>query len=197
MGGTRDFLVGMGAPVDGDDPAFWDEVFGTDREPPAPPTRRYSTAKAPGTGPFRSWKDFIARTSEAERMRWCALKAKKANGWIPRPGEPKTLITAREVWNILESAQGRCRYCGSLAVEKKPPSGPWGEMGRRIGSLDHVKARFDGGNSAAQNLGWACNWCNTWKSERRKGARDHGGFYPVASVPRARRAPAKARRSRK
>jgi len=25
---------------------------------------------------------------------------------------------------------------------------------------------------------WSCLWCNTWKSERRVGAADHGGHYP-------------------
>lgn len=185
----------MGAPVDGDDAAFWDEEYGRNWEPPGPP-HRYSTAKTPRSGPFRSWDDFLARTSEAERMRWCARKAKKANGWLPRPGEPKTLITARDVWSVLESAQGCCRYCGSLALERRPP-GPWAEMGRRIGSLDHVKARYDGGVNAARNLVWACYWCNTWPQERRRGALDHGGYYPTMPPVRSRRAAGKRQRAGK
>jgi hypothetical protein len=65
-------------------------------------------------------------------------------------------------------------YCGSLAVEHKPKGAPWGHVGRRIGSLDHLIARIHGGTNTLDNLGWCCLWCNTWTSERRTGATDHG-----------------------
>jgi hypothetical protein len=39
--------------------------------------------------------------------------------------------------------------------------------------------RFDGGDNNLSNLSWACLWCNTWPSERKHRASDHGGFYPA------------------
>lgn len=190
MGGTREFLNGMGVPVDGDDPTIWDEVFGSDREPPQ--ARRYSTAKAWESGPYRSWEDFLARTSESERMRWCALKSKKANALRLMSGAPEAVITAREVWKVLENAQGRCRYCGSLALEKRPSDPktgaprPWEPIGRRVGSIDHRSSRFSGGANAPDNLAWTCLWCNTWTQERTRGALDHGGYYPPPPRAQAR-----------
>lgn len=98
-------------------------------------------------------------------------------------GCPELKITAEDVWKILESAKGVCCYCGSIALEKRPSGRngkpiPWAYMGRRIGSLDHNKSRVDGGTNKIDNLRWSCLWCNTWKSERRSGATDHGG-YPI------------------
>ncbi len=201
MGGTREFLAGMGAPVDGDDPAFWDEVFGFEKEPPSP--RGYSKTKTPGCGPFRSWEDFLTRTSQSERIRWCAIKAKVANRQRLISGSPKTLMTAAQVWEVLSKAEGRCSYCGSLALERRP-SDPrtgaprrWHHIGRRIGSLDHVSSRAIGGANTAGNLTWACLWCNTWPQDRRRGARDHGALHPVQKSARPPRAPAPRRRSRR
>ncbi len=204
---TSDFLAAIGCPIDGEDPTFWDEVFG-DNKPPEP--RRFSTAKAPGRGPFRSWEDFLARTSEAERMRWCAQKAKVANRPRLVSGRPEVQISAEEVWEVLSKAQGRCCHCGSLALERRPSDPrtgaprPWEHVARRIGSLEHVKSRFDGGINSAGNLAWACLWCNTWPQERRPGALDHGGYYPVRRGGPRRRlarssspAPARSQRSRR
>jgi hypothetical protein len=140
---------------------------------------------------FASWADYLARTTEAERLDWCYQKAKKANKERLLSSAPKIRITREDVWNVMARARGRCVHCGSLAVEKKPYDPiarrhlPWAPVGRRIGSLGHHKARFfDGGNEPG-NLVWSCNWCNTWPSERRSEATDHGGFDPKdnADVP--------------
>jgi hypothetical protein len=89
-----------------------------------------------------------------------------------------------------KTARGRCVYCGSLAVEKRPskPNGapaPWAQIGRRIGSFEHCQWRARGGDNDLSNIAWACLWCNTWESERRKGATDHGGFHPPPDDPAA------------
>jgi hypothetical protein len=55
---------------------------------------------------------------------------------------------------------------------------PWASIGRRIGSLGHVISRLHGGTNRLENLAWPCLWCNTWQSERRPGATDHGGLFP-------------------
>lgn len=180
---TSDFLAAMGCPIDGDDPTFWNDLFGSDTEPPEP--RRYSTAKLPGSGPYRSWEDFLACTSVADRMRWCARKAKVANRQRLMSGVPDVRVSAEDVLEVLKKAQGRCCHCGSLALEGRPSDPrtgaprPWERVGRRIGSLDHVKSRIDGGENGVANLAWACLWCNTWPQERRRGALDHGGYYPA------------------
>jgi hypothetical protein len=95
-------------------------------------------------------------------------------------GPPDCTITAADVGEVLQSVKGRCEHCGSLAVEKRPsgPDGrptPWAPVGRRIGSLGHRVARFNGGSNSITNLCWSCLWCNTWPTERRPGATDHGG----------------------
>jgi len=98
-------------------------------------------------------------------------------------GPPDCKITAADVWAILQAAEGRCEQCGSLALEQRPsgPDGrptPWTHVGRRIGSLGHRLARFNGGCNNATNLCWSCLWCNTWPTERRPGATDHGAQKP-------------------
>jgi hypothetical protein len=95
-------------------------------------------------------------------------------------GLPETRINADEVLTVLEQAQRRCAYCRSLAVERRP-SGPWGHIGRRIGSLGHRIARFNGGPNTLDNLNWCCMWCNTWPEERIKGAANHGGYFPESN----------------
>lgn len=126
---------------------------------------------------YTSWGDYMARTTPAERRRWCAAKAAKANGFRLMSGRPETRISADDVLVVLEKAHGQCAYCGSLAVERLP-RGPWGHIGRRIGSLGHQLARFNGGPNTPANLAWCCMWCNTWPEERIKGATDHGGYFP-------------------
>jgi hypothetical protein len=135
--------------------------------PPPPPPR------------FASWADFLDRTTAAERRRWCADKARTANGPRLMSEQPEHRITSDDVLRILEAAEGRCHYCGSLAVEKRPP-GPWNRVGRRIGTLHHAEVRFLGGPNTPDNLVWACMWCSTWplEEERRPGAVDRGGYFP-------------------
>jgi hypothetical protein len=130
---------------------------------------------------YNSWGDYLKVTSIEERLRWCRAKAKIANRTRLMSGMPERKVTPNEVWTILEAAEGRCAYCGSLAVERRPsgPDGrpiPWAHIGRRIGSLGHRLARFHGGANNPANLCWSCLWCNTWPTERRPGATDHGGF---------------------
>ena len=129
---------------------------------------------------YSSWDDYLSRTTERERRAWCARKAHKANSARLMSGPPALRITAADVLGILMSARGRCRYCNSLAVERAPFANgrlqPWGHVGRRIGSLGHDVARFNGGDNALDNLSWACNWCNTWPEERIWGATDHGAI---------------------
>lgn len=95
-------------------------------------------------------------------------------------GRPTERITADDVLAVLESAQGRCAHCGSLAVERRPSGQdgrplPWEAVGRRIGSLGHLTARVFGGSNTSGNLAWSCLWCNTWPQERTPGATGH---YP-------------------
>jgi hypothetical protein len=132
---------------------------------------------------FVSWADFLARTSRSERMARCYAAAKKANRKRLLSDAPNTRLSAQDVWVIMEAAQGRCAHCGSLAVENRPstPAGaplPWAQVGRRIGSLEHLRWRFGGGDNNLSNLAWACLWCNTWQTERSSIAVDHGGYYP-------------------
>ena len=126
----------------------------------------------PGVPPavlYSSWEDYLAKTTPADRRRWCAAKAAKANGFRLMSGRPETRISAEDVLAVLQEASGQCAYCGSLAVERRP-LGPWGHVGRRIGSLGHRIARFNGGANTRANLAWCCMWCNTWPEERIRGA---------------------------
>lgn len=132
---------------------------------------------------YASWKDYLARTSSAQRREWCARKRKVANRERLMSGKPDSLLTLNDVWAVLETARGRCSHCYSLALESRPskPNGtplPWASIGRRIGSLGHVVSRFHGGSNSLENLAWSCVWCNAWQSERRPGATDHGGLFP-------------------
>jgi hypothetical protein len=124
---------------------------------------------------FASWADYLQRTTPRERMDRCHNAANKAN-----KRQRSTALVRRlkgsDVWNVIEAARGCCVYCGSLAVERCP-SGAWGLVGRRIGSLEHLNG--DCSDNDPANLAWACHWCNTKTDERRPHALDHGGFYPT------------------
>ncbi len=142
-----------------------------------------SEARKPDAPTYATWMEFLTRTTPGERLHWCAAKASRSNVKRLMSHAVDVRLTAIEVWGILEQAEGRCRYCGSLAVERRPskPNGapmPWEAIGRRIGSLDHLDPRFGGGSNQVANLGWACLWCNTWQSERKHGATDHGAISP-------------------
>jgi hypothetical protein len=153
---------------------------------PAPPTPApENTAAAAGEPVYTSWEDYIERTTVSQRMLWCRKKAERANRKRLMSGEPQVKIHGADVWAVLETAQGRCEHCGSLAVETRPSTAtgqpaPWEHVGRRIGSLGHRVARFNGGSSAPENLCWSCLWCNTWPSERRQGATDRGGLQRLS-----------------
>lgn len=130
---------------------------------------------------YISWSDFLRSTTESERRAWCSMKARRANRERLMSGRPDTRIGWGDVWSVLSAARGRCEFCGSLAVERRPSTAkggpaPWASVGRRIGSLSHAVARVNGGPNTPENLGWACLWCNTWPSERILGATDHGGI---------------------
>lgn len=93
-------------------------------------------------------------------------------------------LTGARVWSIIEDAKGRCFYCNSLAVERRPsnpetgaPIG-WEHVGRRIGSLEHVGHFPDGRQNHVDNLEWSCLWCNVHRDARIFGAVDHGGYHP-------------------
>jgi hypothetical protein len=133
---------------------------------------------------FASWADYLARTSYSERMRRCHAASKKANRKRLLSDAVNFRLRGQDVWLVVEAARGRCVHCGSLAVENRP-SNPttgaplsWAQVGRRIGSLEHARWRFDGGGNNLSNLAWSCLWCNTWETERRTNAGDHGGYYP-------------------
>ena len=151
---------------------------------PAPPTPAPgSTFVATEKPVYTSWEDYLERTTVSQRMLWCRKKAERANRKRLMSGEPQVKIRGENVWTVLETAHGRCEHCGSLAVETRPSTAtgqpaPWEQVGRRIGSLGHRIARFNGGSNAPDNLCWSCLWCNTWLSERRRGATDHGGLQP-------------------
>ena len=144
------------------------------------PGRPPTATGVPPPPVYASWEDFLARTTPAERRRWCTTKASKANGPRLMSGRPEAMISTEDVLAVLEQARGRCAHCGSLAVERRPP-GPWGRVGRRIGSLGHRIARFNGGPNTLDNLNWCCMWCNTWPEERIKGTTDHGGYFPESN----------------
>ena len=134
---------------------------------------------------YPSWRDYIERTTSRERLTWCREKAKKANRKRLLSNVPQYKLSAAEVWEAMLLNRGRCTYCGSLAVEKKPfdpalrERTPWAPVGRRVGTLGHKTSRFHGGDNHPDNICWACMWCNTWVSERKRGATDHGGLYPA------------------
>jgi len=145
------------------------------------PELKHTTGRSVPAPLFASWEDYLAATTERERMRWCVTKAKKANRPRLMSGAPEAKITGAGVWRIFEAAGGRCENCGSLAVESRPsgPDGrpaPWAHIGRRIGSLGHRLAMFNGGTNDLDNLSWSCLWCNTWPDERLPGATDYGAI---------------------
>lgn len=131
---------------------------------------------------FASWEDFLTRATGTQVRQMCHARTKKANAARLFSAAPERKLTARDVWDILAAARGRCVHCGSFCVERLPYDGSvklsWEQVGRRIGSVDHIASRVDGGGNKRENLAWACLWCNTWPSERQQGPTDHGGLYP-------------------
>ena len=131
----------------------------------------------PGTAPpprctsFAAW--LTATKSGTDEPRGTANRDRLMSG------APAERITSSDVWPVLAAAHGRCGHCGSLAIERRPsgPEGrplPWGSIGRRIGSLGHRVARFNGGPNTPDNLIWSCLLCNTWPLMRTPGATGYG-----------------------
>jgi hypothetical protein len=125
------------------------------------------------------------RARYADRWSWFRQKAKRANRRARVRGDHGRLTTD-DVAAVYDAAAGRCHHCGSLA-DQPAPGGPWDATGRRIGTIDHVQQRGVAAPWAGEeahlwniveNLVWCCMWCNTWTSERRPGATDHGGLHP-------------------
>lgn len=131
-----------------------------------------------------TFEAFLDGVPMREIRYWCGRKAERANRPRLMSGRPEQRITTDDVVSVLTTARGHCSYCGSLAVEGAPMCQetrrplPWADIGRRIGSLDHVVARIDGGPNAIDNLRWCCYWCNAGPSERISGAMDHGAIQP-------------------
>lgn len=129
---------------------------------------------------YHSFAEFQENVPKAIVRNWCQQKARNANRFRLMSGEPHLKITPEDILGLLLRAEGRCYYCGSLCVEKSPHLGrkpmPWGLVGRRIGSIEHLKGRASGGDNDLDNLRWCCLWCNTWKTERIPGATDHGAI---------------------
>ena len=142
---------------------------------------------------YRTFDQYLAATTEAQRRKWCQKKASQANRPRLMSGTPDVKLTADDVMQVLMEANGRCAHCGSLAVENRPSNEQghptkWDPIGRRIGSLDHSDTRVGGGSNARGNLRWSCLWCNTWPNQRIPGAIDHGAVQdgtlpPAAPVP--------------
>ena len=139
---------------------------------------------SPATVPprYESWEHYLTATTPAERRAMCATRTKKANAPRLMSPAPERRLTAGDVWQIVEAARGRCYYCRSLCLEKLPYDPqtkkklPWGHVGRRIGSLNHITPRVLGGTNDPGNLAWSCLWCSTWTCERAPGAANHGGL---------------------
>lgn len=115
-------------------------VLGRAQPAPADPDAYRRGRPIPEAGPpaYQSWNDYLARTNRTDIMAWCRAKAKKANAPRLMSEAPGDRLTGRDVWAIMEAAQGRCAYCGSLAVEKRPSTSTgqplqWEHVGRRIG----------------------------------------------------------------
>ncbi|MFT8362923.1 MAG: hypothetical protein ABF608_07040 [Sporolactobacillus sp.] len=145
--------------------------------------KEWSTDDATSDPPepkYRSFEEFVEKAPKSEIRKWCYAKAYKANRSRRMSGAPIYKVSAQQVMDILFAAKGRCCYCGSLCVEKAPTKNgkltQWGYVGRRIGSLEHKERRVDFGDNNIENFEWCCNWCNTWPTERKRGATDHGGI---------------------
>ena len=132
---------------------------------------------------YASWEDYLARTSPAERLAWCAAKAKVANRTRLLSAAPKLKLTGREVLRVLEAAKGRAL----IAAPRLLRAVHQGRKGHQPHGCKSVvvseawtirRGRYGGGDNDVANLGWSCPWCNTWPSEWRRHAPDHGGHYP-------------------
>ncbi|GAB3994630.1 hypothetical protein GCM10029992_09680 [Glycomyces albus] len=60
---------------------------------------------------YASWEDYLACTTERERLQWCRVKAKTTNRRRLTSDRRARAVTALDVWRVAEAAQGRCTYC--------------------------------------------------------------------------------------
>ena len=131
---------------------------------------------------FAGWADYLAGTIPAQRRAMCAGRTARVNEKIRVRATGERRVTADDVWQMVESTEGRCVHCCSLCLQPLPYGPisrkklPWAHVGRRIGSVTHLIRLDDGGTNALSNLAWSCLWCNTWQCERVVGATDHGGL---------------------
>lgn len=156
-------------------PKLWGEAR-TAAVPFAVALEHYMSSSGSPMGPpppprYVSLEDFRARTTPAELNDWCKAKARRAS-------RESTKLAAGDVLRVLYAAEGRCCYCGSLAVEKCPPRA-WALVGRRVGTLEHRDPLLRGpARNEPSNLAWCCHWCNTHPLQRIHGATNAGGLYP-------------------
>ena len=147
----------------------------------------FETAPTSAPPRFEGWEHYLATTTPTERRAMCASRTRKANARRLMSEAPQRIVTADDVWHVVETARGRCHHCGSLCLERLPYDPvtkkklPWGHIGRRIGSLEHLVPRVRGGTNDPANLVWSCLWCNTWSCERVPGATDHGGLQTAGT----------------
>jgi 5-methylcytosine-specific restriction endonuclease McrA len=85
-----------------------------------------------------------------ELKAYCQDKAEVAN----RRAQPK--IQWIDVLLVMAKAQGKCRYCGTYAVERNLP----GINPHSVGTLEHIIPVNRGGTNNRRNLAWACLYCN-------------------------------------
>lgn len=131
---------------------------------------------------FADWPDYLTRTTLAERRKMCTGRTNRVNERIQVRASDEPRVTGDDIWQLVETAEGRCVHCGSLCLQSPPHDPvtgkklPWGYIGRRIGSVTHLVRSADGGSNGLSNLTWSCLWCNDWRCERVVGATDHGGI---------------------
>jgi HNH endonuclease len=129
-------------------------------------------------------KQDSAPASWRHRCLGCHIMARRRE-WAKTANPSEHQASGDDVWIVMIRARGRCVYCGSLCVEKRPlkangTTAKWRRIGRRIGSLEHLIPLSSGGTNDPSNLAWSCLWCNTNELARKKRAKDHGGFHPRA-----------------
>ena len=116
---------------------------------------------------YTSWDHYLETTTPSERRAMCASRTQKANSRRLMSRAREQRVTADDIWTVVAAAMGRCAHCDSLCLERLPndpatkKKRPWGHIGRRIGSLDHLVSRVSGGTNDPENLAWSCLWCNS------------------------------------
>lgn len=108
--------------------------------------RRYATRKGP------EWRAMRHRRARANNPGTCRAAWRRRADWLAA-GD----VTAEQLKDIYFTANGRCRYCGTIVDSPRfRPSDPRG--------FDHVVARANGGLHTASNIVVACGNCNSKKA---------------------------------